>query len=429
MSLPAKAQDSSLGITFYGSFLHSSKVPNALFFFSKIEKNDSFELRKALRSHKIDVLVLSSRGGSVFEGLNMAGIIYDKKLTTYVPKQGIDGKGNCASACAFMFFGGSTRVADGKLGVHQFYSGQANESAEIGATQENAQFTVSEIIGFLNEFETPPFVYERMFQQTEMYYFNIDELSRIKRANRIISSTEIASISKFISDFNVKLSTYDEKKKTKVTVSIPEKPKVIPKKVETYPKPMDEKLLVKNIQLELNRLKCAAGTADGVIGAKTRAALDRFNKVTGKKIDYSALNDPLLLKQLAQYAPIKKCYVKQKQNKKNPDWSRYRTAYLNNLKAGSLGWITAWNVTGKCNWGQVNEKWYSWKRMYWHYIASPNLAGDERGTFSLVPKKNGGKSSANLFGKGDMKITRLNWDEFRASGSGCTKIVGKIIRQ
>ena len=50
--------EDKLGIRFYGSFLYSEKVPNALFFFSDIEKNDSFELRKALRNHDIEILVL-----------------------------------------------------------------------------------------------------------------------------------------------------------------------------------------------------------------------------------------------------------------------------------------------------------------------------------------------------------------------------------
>jgi len=84
--LPLYAEsENRLGIRLYGSFLYTDTVPNALFFFSDIEKNDSFELRKALRNHDIDTLVLSSRGGSVWEGLNMAGIIHDKGLTTYVP--------------------------------------------------------------------------------------------------------------------------------------------------------------------------------------------------------------------------------------------------------------------------------------------------------------------------------------------------------
>ena len=49
----------------YGSFLHTERVPNALFFFDDIEANDSFELRKALRTHDIDSIVLASPGGSV----------------------------------------------------------------------------------------------------------------------------------------------------------------------------------------------------------------------------------------------------------------------------------------------------------------------------------------------------------------------------
>ena len=61
--------------------------------------------------------MLFSGGGSVFEGLQMAGIIFDKELTTYVPSEA-----ECLSACSFMFFGGSTKISSGNLGVHQFSS-------------------------------------------------------------------------------------------------------------------------------------------------------------------------------------------------------------------------------------------------------------------------------------------------------------------
>ena len=204
--------ENKLGIRFYGSFLYSEKVPNALFFFSDIEKNDSFELRKALRNHDIEILVLSSKGGSVWEGLNMAGIIHDKELITYVPTIGLESKkGNCASACAFMFFGGGTRIADGKLGVHQFYSGSASESAKIGTTQKVAQFTVSEIIGFLNEFETPPFVYERMFQQSKMYYFDDQEMDQITRIAKPLEQEEQANILEFILALKQELALLENK--------------------------------------------------------------------------------------------------------------------------------------------------------------------------------------------------------------------------
>ena len=158
--------------TRYGSFLYFEQIPNALFFFGAIERSDSFEFRKAIRTHPIDTVVLGSPGGSVWEGLSMAGIIYDKKLRTYVPKGS-----ECASACSFMYFAGQPRHAGGKVGVHQFYSG--NDKVDEGKTNFESQFTVSEIIGFLNEFNTPPFVFERMFSQKEMYYFTAKEMEEI----------------------------------------------------------------------------------------------------------------------------------------------------------------------------------------------------------------------------------------------------------
>lgn len=294
-------ESNSLGISIYGSFLHTERVPNALFFFSDIEENDSFELRKAIRNHDIHTVVLSSKGGSVWEGLNMAGIISDKGLKTYVPQQALGEEGNCASACSFMFFGGSTRVADGKLGVHQFYSGSANESAQIGKTQSNAQFTVSEIIGFLNEFETPPFVFERMFQQKEMYYFNQNELEKIARVNAPITGDDVAEIDQFIADFVVVLANLEDTDEPE-DLAPPEPAKVTPKKtVEEFElvKPAEEitkeiettavtetsevteKQLIKDIQSELNRLNCNAGKADGRIGPKTRSALQRYALANG----------------------------------------------------------------------------------------------------------------------------------------------------
>jgi hypothetical protein len=62
----------------------------------------------------IDIVVLASDGGSVWEGLNMAGIIHDKGIATYVPE--LPEKLGCYSACSFMFFGGKIRQADGIWG-------------------------------------------------------------------------------------------------------------------------------------------------------------------------------------------------------------------------------------------------------------------------------------------------------------------------
>tara|TARA_B100000767_G_scaffold62503_1_gene58472 strand:- start:21064 stop:21969 length:906 start_codon:yes stop_codon:yes gene_type:complete len=191
------------GLSLYGSFLHSEKVPNALFFFADIEENDSFEFRKALRNHDADLIILSSPGGSVLEGLSIAGIINDKSLNIYVPKNSTAGKGNCASACSFMYFAGKNRTVNGALGVHQFYSSDGTKKAEVGNTQKSAQFTVSEIIGFLNEFETPPWVFERMFQQSEMYYFKESELVQLETETTELQQATYGRAEAFISELRM----------------------------------------------------------------------------------------------------------------------------------------------------------------------------------------------------------------------------------
>lgn len=188
----------------YGSFLHTERVPHALFFFNEIEQDDFFSFRKALRNNQIDLIVLGSGGGLLFEGLQMASTIFDKKLNTYIPPNVI-----CASACSFMFFAGNEKFVEGKLGVHQFASDAATQrqKQEIGITDNVAQLTVSEIIGYLNEFKTPPFVYERMFEDIEMYYFNKKELEQLDalKPSKSISSRSTAA-SKFLNDFAEVLS-------------------------------------------------------------------------------------------------------------------------------------------------------------------------------------------------------------------------------
>ena len=72
---------------------------------------------------------------------------------------------------------------------------------EVGDIQKTTQFTVSEIIGFLNEFETPSWVFERMFQQSDMYYFKETELVPLETEVSDKLATHYEKSEKFISDF------------------------------------------------------------------------------------------------------------------------------------------------------------------------------------------------------------------------------------
>ena len=280
LAISVKAEDNPFGITFYGSYWHTKNVPNALFFIDEIKKNDSFHLRKALRNHDVKTIVLASPGGDVDEGLQMAGIIFDKELTTVVPVTG-----DCASACAFMFFGGKSRLANGRLGVHQFKSSKDGE-AKIGQVQEGTQFYVSEIIGFLNEFETPRFVFEKMFQQSEMYYFSDDELAQLN-ANE--SEIEVAQIESFLKDFGEYLDT--QEKKTQKERSEPE---------------VTEKEFFSMVQKRLNEAGCSAGVVDGIFGRRTELAVKLFAKTANLDYtDYLIYSENFLSK-LAS-APAKFC--------------------------------------------------------------------------------------------------------------------------
>ena len=233
----------------YGSFVYNSEIPNALFFMDKIKNGDDFELRKALRNHDIDTLVLASPGGSVWAGLSMAGIIFDKKLRVYVPPKGV-----CASACSFMFFGGAERLNAGQLGVHQFASSDRSATENAVKTQAQSQFTVSEIIGFLNEFDTPRFVLERMFEDREMYWFSKEEAAQLN-SEEFVQEPEVLSA----------ISNYTHKKLHQA-------------KEEAAKPKYSEKELIALIQERLNEIGCSAGVADGIWGRRTNAAAVLFAK-------------------------------------------------------------------------------------------------------------------------------------------------------
>lgn len=259
----------------YGSFILYTDIPDTLFFIDEIKANDSFELRKALRNHDIQNIVLASPGGSVWEGLQMAGIIFDKKLRTYIPRGG-----TCASACSYLFFAGNERLADGELGVHQAYSSDAKKQQAVGHTQYTTQFTVSEIIGFLNEFGTPAFVYERMFQDIDMYFFDPLELMEL--------NSEVFGL-----ENSQKLAA------TKLMVA------KLKEKKEKEPE-LSKKELIALIQTRLKEIGCNPGPADGIWGRRTQAAAVAFAKKAGLPTSQEELITKTFIEKLSE-APANYC--------------------------------------------------------------------------------------------------------------------------
>ena len=284
-TLVSAQDDDPFGITLYGSFLHTTQIPDTLFFFNDIEKDDSFELRRALRNHEIDTVILASDGGSVREGLIMAGVIHDKSLKTYVPENL-----GCHSACAYMFFGGKIRRVDGTLGVHQtgFYGSEADSSsAKISDIQISTQYTVSEVIGFLNEFKTPPWVYEKMFRSRELYEFDDGEKKRLALRSDEISEQKLQAINEFIESFFEYLENLEEK------TSEPEE-----NKAPELSEQEELRLVITEIQKLLNAAGCNAGVADGIWGRRTQAAAILFAKTAKLPTTQDALMSEAFIERL-----------------------------------------------------------------------------------------------------------------------------------
>ena len=124
------------------------------------------EFDKALAARpKARIVVLNSPGGAVDSALAMAKQIRRLGLKTYVPPEM-----GCYSACAYMFFAGVDRQADGELGVHQI-------SAEV-ADLVLAQTTLGDLLDALEEFGVRQQVISHMLRTPpeDMYVFSAHEL-------------------------------------------------------------------------------------------------------------------------------------------------------------------------------------------------------------------------------------------------------------
>ena len=163
--------------TTYGSFVFHPDLPGTLFLTGQIATGDSFELRRAMREQEIVLVVAASPGGNLYEGLQIAPILHDNGIGTFVP----DGA-SCESSCANVFLGGLKRLAVGNLGVHQFFVDDEDVGpVSAGSAMSATQYTTADIIGIMNGFDTPPFVYEKMFGTKDIHYFTASEKPRLNR--------------------------------------------------------------------------------------------------------------------------------------------------------------------------------------------------------------------------------------------------------
>ncbi len=113
---------------------------------------------------QVRTILLNSGGGMVSTGLDIAQIIANRGLDTWVPEAAM-----CASACSVIYFSGTSRLAEGQLGVHQI--------AMNIESNTDVQSTASDMIEAFNRYGTHPNVFSAMFRTPpeKMYFFTDDE--------------------------------------------------------------------------------------------------------------------------------------------------------------------------------------------------------------------------------------------------------------
>lgn len=113
---------------------------------------------------QVRTILLNSGGGMVSTGLDIAQLIANRGLDTWVPEAAM-----CASACSVIYFSGASRLAEGQLGVHQI--------AMNIESNTDVQSTASDMIEAFNRYGTHPNVFSAMFRTPpeKMYFFTDDE--------------------------------------------------------------------------------------------------------------------------------------------------------------------------------------------------------------------------------------------------------------
>lgn len=150
----------------FGAFSLPETKPYAIQLNDEIGNSTARDFEKALAARPdATVLLLNSPGGYVDTALVIATEVRKRGMVTMVPA----GSG-CYSACAYIYFAGTTRQVDGELGVHQI-------STEV-ADLVFAQTTLSDILDALYQYGVEQAIISHMLRTPpeEMYVFTRTEI-------------------------------------------------------------------------------------------------------------------------------------------------------------------------------------------------------------------------------------------------------------
>jgi hypothetical protein len=131
-----------------------------------------------------DIVLLSSPGGRLDQGLIMGEVIRARSLTTMVGT--LDGEGRvrssyCASACVLVYAGGAVREAfpGSALGVHQFTTDIAQDDSRRDIVADT-QRTTGMIFEYITRMGVSPAILQAMSASREMRWLKESEALDLK---------------------------------------------------------------------------------------------------------------------------------------------------------------------------------------------------------------------------------------------------------
>ena len=129
-----------------------------------------------LDEKKPKLILLNSIGGNVLGALRFAKYVRKNQMNTWISQHS-----TCASACALVFLAGVQRFSEGRLVVHQYLpqAEQGDEKIARDLAWISIQRIIGETITLLNDLDTPPFVFERIFTSPELYEFTEAEMAEL----------------------------------------------------------------------------------------------------------------------------------------------------------------------------------------------------------------------------------------------------------
>jgi ATP-dependent protease ClpP protease subunit len=153
----------------WGPAKTSSTFPGLMLINEAIDQGAAQAVLDALNFENIQAVILDSPGGVVAEALEIAEVLRERQVVTYVPSGA-----HCQSSCVYMFLGGTRRLAEGSLSVHQLRA-QISTHAPISVDVDEVMQHSLEFASRILELGAPSWLVSEINSSRELVDLTVEQ--------------------------------------------------------------------------------------------------------------------------------------------------------------------------------------------------------------------------------------------------------------